>query len=354
MLRLLLYPVSFLYGVGVFIRNMLFDYGILPSRHFSTPVISVGNITVGGTGKTPHVEYLVRLLTKDFKVSVLSRGYKRKTKGLHIASDKPNSAEIGDEPTQMKLKYPEIDLIVDADRVRGIEKLIERKNELVILDDAYQHRYVKPGLSILLIDYNRPIYKDHLLPVGNLREHRQAKNRADIIVFTKTPEKVKPIDKRIALERIKAYAYQSVYFSCFKYGHFTSVFGNNVKISDDFHNNHELYTVILLTGIASSKSIINYLESYTTDIEHLEYADHVNYTKAKLNRITSLYESVDNDKKIIITTEKDAVKLRELKDVNKTLINNTFYLPIEVKILDNEVKFNEQIIDYVKKNKRYS
>ncbi len=331
---------------------MLFDYGILKSKYFSVPVISVGNITVGGTGKTPHVEYLTKLLINDFKVSVLSRGYKRKTKGFRIASDNPKSAEVGDEPKQIKLKYPQIELAVDSNRQRGIEKLEERNNDVVILDDAYQHRYVKPGLSILLLDYNRPFYRDHLLPAGNLREHKRGKSRADIIIFTKTPHDVKPIDKRIQLERLKPFAYQSVYFSTFKYGNFVNVFGNNIKMPDDFYNNHEIYSVLLFTGIASSKSLINYLKKYTTDIVHLEYADHVNYSKGKLRNIEKAYKSIKNTKKIILTTEKDAVKLREFEDVSPILMNNTFYLPIEVEISEDKSKFNNQIIDYVRKNKR--
>ena len=186
MLRFLLYPFSLLYGIAVFVRNMLFDFHILKSRQFNLPVISVGNITVGGTGKTPHVEYLVKLLKDDFKIAVLSRGYKRKTKGFVIADDKPNPEDIGDEPAQIKLKYPDIEVAVNADRVEGIEKLKDRKNELIILDDAYQHRYVKPGLSILLIDYNRKIDEDFLLPFGNLRENAREIRRADIILITKS------------------------------------------------------------------------------------------------------------------------------------------------------------------------
>ena len=352
MLRFLLYPFSLLYGIAVFVRNMLFDFHILKSRQFNLPVISVGNITVGGTGKTPHVEYLVKLLKDDFKIAVLSRGYKRKTKGFVIADDKPNPEDIGDEPAQIKLKYPDIEVAVNADRVEGIEKLKDRKNELIILDDAYQHRYVKPGLSILLIDYNRKIDEDFLLPFGNLRENAREIRRADIILITKTPPTLKPINRRIILERIKPYPYQETYFTSFAYGKLTPVFNQKNMIPEDYYNSHEIYTILLVTGIAYSKPIVDYLKGYSLDIKHLKFTDHTEYNASKLKKITNTYKSINNDKKIIITTEKDAIKLRENKEMEESLTRNIFYLPIEVKIIEKEEEFNEQITQYVRKNKR--
>ena len=352
MLRFLLYPFSLLYGIAVFVRNMLFDFHILKSRQFNLPVISVGNITVGGTGKTPHVEYLVKLLKDDFKIAVLSRGYKRKTKGFVIADDKPNPEDIGDEPAQIKLKYLDIEVAVNADRVEGIEKLKDRKNELIILDDAYQHRYVKPGLSILLIDYNRKIDEDFLLPFGNLRENAREIRRADIILITKTPPTLKPINRRIILERIKPYPYQETYFTSFAYGKLTPVFNQKNMIPEDYYNSHEIYTILLVTGIAYSKPIVDYLKGYSLDIKHLKFTDHTEYNASKLKKITNTYKSINNDKKIIITTEKDAIKLRENKEMEESLTRNIFYLPIEVKIIEKEEEFNEQITQYVRKNKR--
>ncbi len=328
----------------------MFDYGIMKSRSFSVPIISVGNITVGGTGKTPHVEYMVNILNEQFKTSVLSRGYKRKTKGFLIAKKNPSALDVGDEPAQIKRKFPDIEVAVDANRVRGAQKLIERNNEVIILDDAYQHRHINPGLSILLIDYNRPIDKDHILPCGNLREHKSGINRAEIIIFTKTPKDIKPIDERIALENLQPYPYQTVFFSYIKYGSFKSVFANKTNISDDFYNNHEIYTILLFTGIANSKPLKDYLKKYTNDIEQLEFPDHTKYTENKIAKIVTTYESISNKKKILVTTEKDSVKLRELENVDETLINNTFYLPIEIDILDNKTEFNNQIIEYVKRN----
>ncbi len=352
MLRFLLLPFSLLYGIGVFVRNILFDYHILKSRQFNLPVISVGNITVGGTGKTPHVEYLVKLLKDEFKVSVLSRGYKRKTKGFLVAEIEPKASDVGDEPAQIKFKYPEVEVAVNADRVDGIEKLAERKNDIVILDDAYQHRYVKPGLSILLIDYNRRIDEDFLLPFGNLRENTREIKRADIILITKTPPTLKPINRRIILERIKPLPYQEMYFTSFAYGKLSPVFNTRNIVPEDFYNNHEIYTILLFTGIAYSKPIVDYLKKYSQDIKHLKFADHSEYTENRLKKIVKAYDLINNEKKIIITTEKDAIKLREISEIDKVLTRSTFYLPIEVKVIEKEEEFNEQIIQYVRKNTR--
>lgn len=199
-------PLSSLYGLGVELRNQLFELNILKSRSFTTPVISVGNITVGGTGKTPHVEYLVRLLSKEAKVAVLSRGYKRKTHGYQLADKDSTMRDIGDEPYQMKLKFPNIEVAVDANRCEGIDHLINdeqtKDTDVIILDDAYQHRYVKPGINILLVDYHRLIIYDELLPSGRLREPIESKKRADIVIITKCPDSLNPIDYRVLTKAI--------------------------------------------------------------------------------------------------------------------------------------------------------
>lgn len=354
MLKFLLYPFSLLYGLVVYIRNRLFDLQIIGSRQFNFPVISVGNITVGGTGKTPHVEYLVKLLKDNSKVAVLSRGYKRKTKGFIVAEQKPSAADVGDEPAQIKLKYPEIEVAVNANRVEGVEKLIERKNELVILDDAYQHRYIKPGLSILLIDYNRRIESDYLLPLGRLRETSREIKRADIIVVTKSPLELKPIERRVILEQINPYPYQQLFFSGFAYSKIKPVFNARLNKVDEFYNNHSIYTVLLVTGIAFAKPIVQYLKGLTNDIKHLEFADHSDYNMSKLDKIKDSFKSIENEKKIIITTEKDSIKLKEFNEIDELLLRNTYYLPIEVEIIDEKEEFNNQILEYVRKNKRNS
>ena len=211
---ILFYPLSLIYGIVVWIRNVMFDINILKSKEFTIPVISVGNITVGGTGKTPHVEYLIRLLKDEFKIATLSRGYKRKSFGFVLANESSTVIEIGDEPRQIKQKFPEIAVAVDSNRVKGINKLLQSEKNLnaIILDDAFQHRYVSPGLSILLVDYNNPLKDDYLLPFGRLREQAGERQRADIIIVTKCPSKIKPIDQRLLEKDLKMFAYQKLFF----------------------------------------------------------------------------------------------------------------------------------------------
>jgi tetraacyldisaccharide 4'-kinase len=354
MFRFLLFPFSLIYGLIVFVRNTLFDSGILKSEQFNFPIISVGNITVGGTGKTPHVEYLTKLLSQNFKVAILSRGYKRKTKGFVLADQNSQSKDIGDESMQIKQKYPQVDIAVCEKRVTGVKKLIQLNEEVILLDDAFQHRYVKPGISILLIDFNRRIDQDFLLPYGNLRENESGMKRADIIIVTKTPLDLKPIDRRLILEHVKPSPYQELFFTGLIYGGFQPVFDTKSSISEDFSKNHEIYTILLVTGIASSKPLFEKLKNYTQDIRHIKFADHSNYDQSKLDKIVKHYTSIENDKKIIITTEKDAIKIREIENADKILNSTLFYIPIEVKFIENEEEFNQKIINYVKQNKRNS
>ncbi|KPL12396.1 MAG: tetraacyldisaccharide 4'-kinase, partial [Bacteroides sp. SM23_62] len=201
-LRILLYPFSLLYGLAVSIRNKLYDYSVIKSHEFPIPIISVGNITVGGTGKTPHVEYLIELLKDEFNVAVLSRGYKRKTRHFIMAGSDSGVEDIGDEPVQIKQKFPDVHVAVDRKRVNGVEQLMAKIPDLdvVLLDDAYQHRRIKPGLSILLIDFNRPITKDRLLPAGRLREKAYEKRRGNIILVTKCPDRLKPIERQMIVK----------------------------------------------------------------------------------------------------------------------------------------------------------
>jgi len=214
-LNILLYPFSLLYGLVTFIRNLLYDYAIIKSHEFPIPMISVGNITAGGTGKTPHVEYLLRLLKDEFNVAVLSRGYKRKTSHFILAGPESGVQDIGDEPVQIKQKFPDVHVAVDRKRVNGVEQLLTKIPDLdvVLLDDAFQHRRIKPGLSILLIDFNRPIMEDRLLPVGRLREKAYEKRRANIILVTKCPDRLKPIERRLIVKDLTLFAFQHLYFT---------------------------------------------------------------------------------------------------------------------------------------------
>ncbi len=354
MLKIFLYPFSLLYGTIVFLRNRLYDLNILKSQEFDVPVISIGNITVGGTGKTPHVEYLVSLLNEKFEVATLSRGYKRKTKGFRWVKTESTAAEVGDEPLQIKNKFPEVTVSVCEKRVDGVEKLLDPKNtktpDVILLDDAYQHRKIKPGLNILLIDYNRPITEDKLLPAGRLREGVYQARRANIIVFTKCPDEVTPIMRRIIQNDVGLLPYQTLFFTKLEYDKLVPVFSAKT-LGDDFYK-EENYSVLLVTGIASPKLIRDYLKSFSHKIEELTFADHHNYSEKDIQTIFDKFVSNQSKNKIVITTEKDAMRFKDFAGMPEELKNALYYLPIKVNFLDQEKKaFNKKILDYVGENK---
>lgn len=354
-----LYPLSFLYGIGVYVRNKLFDWGIFSSQSYDIPVISVGNITVGGTGKTPHTEYLIRLLQGSFKVAVLSRGYKRKSRGFLLADTNTSAQMIGDEPYQMKQKYPSIYMAVDKDRRHGIEQLCKEEvaqgTEVILLDDAFQHRYVQPGINILLVDFYRLICNDALLPAGRLREPEKGKSRANIVIVTKCPPHIKPMDYRVITKQMNLYPYQKLYFSTFKYGKLIPVFkeyGNSEKDLNELAGSEQ---VLLLTGIASPKQLIQDLEQYTAHLETMTFPDHHDFTKDDMKLIASRFNEIPGENKIIITTEKDASRLVQHPALDERLKRALYSLPIEIEFLqEQQDNFNQNIIGYVRKNKRNS
>ncbi len=356
-----LYPVSFLYGVGVRVRNKCFDWGILRQQEFPIPIICVGNLTVGGTGKTPHTELLVSLLKEKYNVAVLSRGYKRKTKGFVLADENSNADTIGDEPFQIKSKFPNITVAVDANRRRGIKQLMalnEPQIDVIILDDAYQHRYVKAGLNILLVDSNRPICDDKLLPAGLLREPISGKYRAHMVIITKCPETIKPIDFNIATKKLDLYPYQKLFFSNFNYKDIYPVFGNEEerkeqKISLPSLSSYE--GVLLLSGIANPTPLVDKLQEFNNSIETLHYKDHHHFDKEDIKHIEDKFNTLNGDKKIIITTEKDATRLLNNSFLSDNIKSHLYCLPINVGILqDNVDAFTKNILDYVRENKRDS
>ena len=356
-LRSLLAPLTPFYGIIVAVRNRLYDFNILKSTEFRLPIISVGNITVGGTGKTPHVEYLISLLDGVFNIAALSRGYKRKTRNFVLATSKSTAEEIGDEPKQIKLKFPDIHVAVDTNRVRGVKKLMADFKELnvVILDDAFQHRSIKPGLSILLIDYNRPLSGDHLLPLGNLRENSSEKRRAHIIIVTKCPQKLKPIERRLVVKDLNPFPYQTLYFTTVIYGEFFPVFENMAPRLTKNQCKKEKYRLHMVTGIVNSRPLKKHLRGISPKITESRFPDHHHYSDRDMDAIESAFEKIDCDKKIIITTEKDAMRFRSLKGINETLKKKMYYIPVSIEFLDDEKEnFNNQIIDYVRKNKRDS
>ena len=349
-----LLPLSWLYGLGVKIRNMLFEIGILHSESFDVPVISVGNITVGGTGKTPHVEYLIDLLKDKAKVAVLSRGYKRRTRGFVIADDKATVRTVGDEPLQMKRKYGnDITVAVDRKRCHGIRQLISEENDIdvILLDDAFQHRYVKPGVNILLVDYHRLIIYDKLLPAGRLREPLSGKNRADIVIVTKCPHDLKPMEYRVITKAMNLFPFQRLYFTCLDYKNITPVFGGEERPLDSIGKDCH---ILLLTGIASPRQMIEDLSPRCSNITPLTFGDHHAFTSSDVNLINNKFAAMPKPK-MIITTEKDATRLIGLEGLGEEVRSAMYALPVKIRfMLEQEESFNEKIIGYVRKNSRNS
>lgn len=351
-----LYPFSFLFGIGVSIRNQLFDWGLLTSRSFDIPVISIGNIAVGGTGKTPHTEYLIKLLQKEYKVAVLSRGYKRKSKGFILATKTTPMEKIGDEPFQMKEKFPSIYMAVDENRCHGIEQLTNEKiapqTDVILLDDAYQHRYVKPGINILLTDYHRPINEDALLPAGRLREPESGKNRANIVIVTKCPRDLKPMDFRVIIKYMDLYPYQKLYFSTLKYGALTSVFSRAPQ--RELKSIEKDEKIVLITGIATPQQLLNDLSEYSSQITSLHFGDHHQFTEKDIRHIQQTFDSLKGSKRTLITTEKDATRLINLS-LSEDIKDHLYALPVEIEfLLGQEEQFNQNILSYVRTNSRNS
>ena len=348
-------PLSWLYGLGVGFRNFLFETGILKSQTYATPVISVGNITVGGTGKTPHVEYLIRLLKDKTNLAVLSRGYKRKSSGFVLADNNTTIYDIGDEPFQMKQKFPNITVAVDKKRTRGINRLIKgeagKDIDVILLDDAFQHRYVTPGINILLVDYHRLIIYDELLPSGRLREGAGSKNRADIVIITKCPVNMKPMEFRVLTKAMALYPYQQLYFSTYTYEGLERLDGQECTGGlESLADKH----VLLVTGIASPEQMKLDLQSYAKDIRPLAFADHHQFKEKDIRLINETFSELPSPK-CIVTTEKDAVRLRTVEGLSDEVLQHFYVLPIRIKLmLDQEKSFNKHIIDYVRKNSRNS
>ena len=351
-----LIPLSWLYGIGVGFRNQLFNIGLLKQHDYDIPIISVGNITVGGAGKTPHVEYLIRLLKDKVKVAVLSRGYKRKTHGYVLANDSSTVTDIGDEPYQMKQKYQDVHIAVDKKRVDGIAHITgdaeTNDTDVILLDDAFQHRYVKPGINILLVDYHRLIIYDKLLPAGRLREPQSGKNRADIVIITKCPKDLKPMEFRVLTKAMNLYPYRSLYFTTIEYESLTPLFAKEKSTieKEALGDKH----VMLITGIASPKQIIIDLKPHVKEMTTLAFSDHHQFKSKDIMKINETFNAIKGEK-IIVTTEKDATRLEQLEGLSEEVKQNLYVLPIKVKFMINqEEEFNDKIIDYVRKNSRNS
>ncbi|MDR0547388.1 MAG: tetraacyldisaccharide 4'-kinase [Dysgonamonadaceae bacterium] len=320
-------PLSWLYGSIIFLRNKLFDWKILPSESFDIPVISIGNLATGGTGKTPHTEFLIRLLSKKYKVAVLSRGYRRKTKGFILADENATAQTIGDEPFQMHRKFPEIIVAVDANRRRAIRLLLEKQPDVILLDDAFQHRFLKPSLSILLTDKNRPFWEDKLLPAGQLREPASNYKRADILIVTKNSGQLRITN----YDNIFNFQF-SIFNSKFIYRGLLPVFPefSTVKKENIEHLKKESYSFLAVTGLANPKPLTEYLKNYSTDLKSITYPDHHDFTKYDISNIEKQFQTIENQHKIVITSEKDAVRLQDNPFLTDKIKPHIYYLPIEV------------------------
>jgi tetraacyldisaccharide 4'-kinase len=332
------------------LRNLLFDIGILPSEKFAVPVISVGNLSFGGTGKTPHIEYLIRLLGDNLRTATLSRGYGRESKGFILASRRSNVRYIGDEPLQFVKKFDSIKVAVDEKRVRGIHNLMNKFPDLglVLLDDAFQHRWVKPGISILLTDYHHLYTEDHVVPSGRLREFRSGAKRADIIIVTKTPKVFSPITRRRITEEIKPRPSQHLFFSYI-------IYGNPVPVNEeqDMAVLQKLSYILLFTGIANDYPLQEEVRRKCSDLSILKLPDHHQYEMKDLETIRSRFADLPSRKKIILTTEKDLMRLKSPEFCNFLKNLPLFYLPIEINFHEKDKQiFDKLITDYVGQNQR--
>lgn len=352
-LRILAAPFALLYGLILFLRNWCYSAGLLPETSFELPIINVGNLAFGGTGKTPHIEYLIKLLKPTHKVAVLSRGYKRKTIGYFFASNESSANEIGDEPRQIKQKFKdEIHLAVSENRVIGVPNLLfdADDTDVILLDDAFQHRAIKAGLNILLTDYHNLFTQDYLTPAGTLREYRAGYKRADIIIVTKCNADLQQTEKDKIKERIKPLAHQQVFFSYQKYDDLVPYF------SLDTENQTSLQStdILMFSGIAKADSFENYLEQNARKVlTAWRFGDHHDFTKEEITKLLAEFDKYESENKILVSTEKDAMRLQT--DEFKDLLKNypIYYLPLQVAFFENDKeKFNQTILNYVEQNKR--
>jgi tetraacyldisaccharide 4'-kinase len=344
-LKIILAPFSLLYGLIIRFRNFLYDKKYLKSVRFDFPIIAIGNLTVGGTGKTPHTEYLLKLLGSNYKTTVLSRGYKRKSKGYHIATETDDANMLGDEPLLLKKKYPFAEVCVAEDRLFAIPQIINDlpETQVILMDDAFQHRAVSPSLSILLTTYNNPYYNDMLLPAGRLREYSSAAARADFIVVTKCPEDIAAATKQEIIKNIQPEKHQKVFFSYLHYGTPYNLMNPNERLP--LHKNQDVY---IFCGIANTDELESYVASKVNRSWLRQYSDHHYYDRYDLETISESFNNIESNSKILLTTEKDAARLYEHREwfIQKKL--SIFALPVEVRFFEQDQQlFNQEILTYL-------
>ena len=330
-LRLLLFPFALIYGLIVFVRHQLYDLGVLTSTKFDLPLICVGNLSFGGTGKSPLIAAIVNQLSTEYNMASLSRGYKRSTRGFRLVEVTDSVSSVGDEPLQFKSTFnTQLTVAVCENRVQGVLNLLKLKpkTELVLLDDAFQHRKINPGLSILLTTYKDLYVDDELLPVGNLRDAKYAANRAEIIIVTKCPQNLSVNEQELISKKLKLKTKQSLYFSTIKYSELIYSIKSELKLSD-------LNDFILVTGIANPKPLIEFLKSQGKKFKHHEFADHHNFNLAEIDHLKSY-------KKPILTTTKDFMRLKSNFD-DKSL----YHLPIQSQIIQKEKAFYDELRQFI-------
>lgn len=344
-IRVLLLPFALLYGIGSGLRNLLYRIGVLRSVRFDLPVISIGNMSVGGTGKSPHIEYLLRWLNQFIEVSVLSRGYGRKTMGFRHVSVIDTAEQVGDEPLQFKRKFQDIPICVSESRALGIPELLKYNPEVqtVLLDDAFQHLAITPGLNVLLTEFGRPFTRDWLLPSGRLREWRYGYRRADIIIVTKCPPDLTAKQRHDLLTEIDPFPRQRVYFSKYRYAQPYDLLRPDVRKALDLNTD-----VLLVSAIAQTDYLLKYLATEVRSVQTIEFEDHHYFDEANLQEIKKTFSGMDSRNKIILTTEKDATRLelhQEFLWANKLPV---YVLPVEVAFCDkDEADFKEDVKQFL-------
>lgn len=338
-LRLLSIP----YSMAIYLRNKLFDFGVLSQKKFDVPVITVGNLSVGGTGKTPMIEWLLEELSSSSSIAVLSRGYKRKTSGFKMVELNNRVVQVGDEPLQIKNNYPEVSVAVCEKRVVGIENLLSKNNKLnlILLDDAYQHRYVKPSYTILLSDKNKLFTEDSLLPHGTLREPKMNADRADMVIVTKCEYDLSEEDKQLIKKEIEKFSSANVFFSSLQYADLVLV-SNVTQVKPDKETD-----ILCVTGIASANYLVQYLKSIFNTVHHINFGDHHNFNKKEISEIVNNFDNIANNNKAIVTTQKDWMRLQFIfpKEELKRI-------PIYIQPIKTKLNNSKEIIELIKRNVR--
>jgi tetraacyldisaccharide 4'-kinase len=337
-IQLLLAPFSLIYGIIVYFIHYFYETGLLKGSSFSIPVIGVGNLSIGGAGKTPHVEYLIELFKDYINVATLSRGYRRTTKGYRLVQSTDTALTVGDEPLQYKRKYQDITVAVSESRAYAIPQILmtHPDTHVILLDDAFQHRTVKPALNLMLTPYDQLFTRDYLLPSGRLREWRSGYRRADIIIVTKCPAVMTTEDRDKIITEIKPFPHQKIFFSYYKYGYPYSFFNTSEKISLD-----KDLDIVLLSAIANTNYVLDYLDTQVNNIFEIEYEDHHHFDTYDIERIVTVYKEMQHNRRIILTTEKDAMRLDPFM---KSLYDKkipVYILPVKVAFhFDDQINFD--------------